>query len=171
MNILPNNFYLALFIPILILNSSCFPTSSYSIKPFKDIGTYYSPRNIFKAEIIISDMGGFKICNIMNSKQQIHYIEDINGLIWINETEIIYSVSPIYGKPGIYIFNCVEKKEKLIINPKSISASFPMGSDYFELEKYEDLKKEITYFYASDIDSINFKNFRNEQNILKQKIE
>lgn len=163
--------YLTVLISILLLNGSCAATPTISSKVLREIGTYYSPENSFKAKITVSSLGGFKVCEIVEGENQIHRVEDITALIWIGETEILYSVSPIYGKPGIFVFDCKTKLKRVIVKPKNLISAYPNGADYFELKDYLSSKKEFSYYYASDIDSVDFKKFRNKNNILKRKLK
>jgi hypothetical protein len=156
---------------IILTNGLCSAKSASSNQPQQTIGIYCSPDNSYKAIIAVSSMGGFKTCQIMNAQKKIHSINDITGLIWLNGTKTIYSVSPAYGKPGVFIYDCKSMKEETIIPPQNLNHAYPNGADYFELEKYNSKKEEIHYYYAYDIDSVDFKKFRIKKNILTKRIK
>ena len=123
------------------------------------------------AKITVSNLGGFKVCEIVEAGKLIYRVKDINGLIWISKTEILYSVSPIYGKPGIFVFDCKLRRKKAIVKPANFNTAYPDGADYFELKEYLFSEKAFSYYYAVDIDLVDFKIFRNEKSLLLKRFE
>lgn len=110
-----------------------------------------------------SEMGGFLVLYLDNLKRKeaTQVINDVTGIVWASEDILVYSVSPIYGKPGLYAYNCKTKKTKTIVKAKNVDTAYPSGSDYFELHGLTtDNKVKIYFYYAPDVDSIDFNKFR-----------
>ena len=51
----------------------------------------------------------------------------------------------------------------MLIGPKNINLSYPHGTDYFELK--ETINQRLYFFYGSDVDYIDFNEFRTEKNL------
>ena len=49
----------------------------------------------------------------------------------------------------------------MLIGPKNINLSYPHGADYFELKEIND--RNLKFFYETDVDSIDFDEFRTEK--------
>jgi hypothetical protein len=129
----------------------------------KQPGKIPSPNGQCSASINISEMGGFRILSIFSKTDGYQIaIDDITGIAWVNDNNLVYTVSPIYGKPGVFIYDCIRKKTKQLVNPKTINAAYPNGADYFELQ---DVNKQgkIFYYYAADVDSADFIIFRTKK--------
>jgi hypothetical protein len=123
-----------------------------------------------QAEIAISGLGGFKILFIrqmdaMTSQET----KDITGIAWLTDSVLVYTVSPIYGNPGVYMFDCTTKETKRIIAPKNINAIYPNGADYFEL--YRLSADKVHFYYISDVDSIDFKGFRSQTFLFQSNLD
>lgn len=92
-------------------------------------------------------------------------VNDVTGIIWIDGDKLLFSVSPIYGQPGIFLFACKEMKAKRILGPTTFNKSYPDGADYFEVK---DLFKEKLYFYYTpDVDSTYFPTFRTKDHLYR----
>jgi len=76
----------------------------------------------------------------------------------LENDELAYSVSPIYGKPGIFIFDCIAKKTRRIAAPRHLDAAYPDGADYFELHALRNA--QIEFYYAPNVDTIDFNTLR-----------
>ncbi len=86
-------------------------------------------------------------------------VRDVSGLAWLSGSMLAYSVSPIYGKPGIYVYDCVGQKSTGIVAPKNVDLDYPNGADYCELKGIA--KANLIYFYyVLDVDEVDFANFR-----------
>ena len=135
-------------------------------------GKYLSENKEFQFELSVSSMGGFLILSAgpVNQKTKIK-IDDVSGVVWLSENEIIYSVSPIYGHPGVYLFDCRTGTVKILIKPETIDQHYPDGADYFELKGFSENKEEIVFYYSKDVDKTDFKNFRNKNNLRRFKID
>jgi hypothetical protein len=121
-------------------------------------GAYRSANGQCPISVEASDMGGFLQLFLPPKSKQIRAIDDISGVAYVNERVLAYTVSPIYGKPGVYLYDCSSRVIKRIVKPTRIDTAYPDGKDYFELQGFEGNK--IYFYYAPDVDVIDFKNFR-----------
>jgi hypothetical protein len=87
--------------------------------------------------------------------------DDVTGMAWVGGHTFVYTTSPIYGVPGVYVCRCGSNKAKRIVAPRTISKAYPDGEDFFELEGVSHGKPVTVYFYyAPDVDTVDFANFR-----------
>lgn len=124
-------------------------------------GAYVSPDGACKARVTISSMGGAFILIAGRSAQVRMRAEDITGMAWVGGHTLVYTTSPIYGVPGVFVYKCDASKSKRIVAPQSISKAYPDGDDYFELEGVS-MTEPITafFYYAPQVDKVDFGNFR-----------
>jgi len=124
-------------------------------------GIFQPYKGEYLAELEVSSLGGFIVLSVMQKGAIcLEEIKDVTGISWVTESLLIYSVSPIYGNPGVYIFNCITKETKRIVATKNINATYPKGADYFELYRLD--RDKIYFYYTSDVDSVNFNEFRSQ---------
>jgi hypothetical protein len=102
-------------------------------------------------------MGGYSILSL--GSKNVDTIHDVTGIAWATPNMLVYSVSPIYGKPGIYIYDCIGQASRQIVAPKNMNNAYPDGADYFELYGMDGSK--ILFYYTNDVDSLDFSEFRN----------
>ena len=126
-------------------------------------GQYRSADGKCLAEVTVSGMGGFKELALFSGKGVSRSIRDVTGLAFIGESTLVYTVSPIYGKPGVFKYNCATRKITVLARPVTIDKGFPHGADYFELHSVEN--KRICYYYSMDVDTTDFYTFRREENL------
>lgn len=128
-------------------------------KIFATSGVFRPDEGQYWAELTISSLGGDFTLSVSGMSTTIEQgIRDITGIAWATTNHLLYSVSPIYGKPGIYILDCTTKETKRIISPVNFNIAYPNGADYFELHRLH--TEKIYFYYTPDVDSINFKEFR-----------
>lgn len=150
----------------LIFAFSIIACSLTTATVFKKQGSYPSPGNRCVAILKVSPLGGFLQLFIqVGSEEPIHIADDVTGFLWVDEKSLVFSASPIYGKPGIFKAKCdsVSPKLKTIIGPENINSGYPDGADYFELKEIKG--RNLQFFYTDDVDSIDFNNFRTEKNL------
>lgn len=89
--------------------------------------------------------------------------DDVTGLLWVDEKSLLFSSSPIYGKPGIFEVMCGREQPalKMLVGPKNIRPAYPDGADYFELK--EARGRHVRFYYGADVDRIDFNDFRSEE--------
>ena len=120
----------------------------YLVKPgmtiTKKTGLFMIDSSCNKFVLNISDMGGFIILRTINEKPLI--VDDITAIAILEKSKLLYSVSPIYGKPGIFLFDFKLNNNKRIVKPSFFKDGFSDGTDYFEIYKLDLDRKEI-YFW------------------------
>src|SRR5947209_12757562 len=79
-------------------------------------GVYKSPTGQCSVTLSGNAMGGHKLLQLPTSAQ----MQDVSGLDWLTDSKLVYSVSPIYGQPGIYVYDCVRQKNRRIVAPRNI---------------------------------------------------
>ncbi len=124
-------------------------------------GFYLSPNGQCKALLEVSERGGFLNLSIKSTSDGASDVSrDISGITWISRNELVYTVGPIYGRPGIFLFNCDLMQTKQILGAKTIKKGYPSGADYFELQGFSSNK--IYFYYSPDVDLVDFNRFRDE---------
>lgn len=123
--------------------------------PVLKSGVYKSPTGKCVVRVMISPKGGHKILHLTNGLED---VSDVSGLGWLSRSSLAYSVSPVYGKPGIYVYNCDQKRVARIVAPRKTDGHYPHGAEYFELKVVSNGR--IYFYYAPDVDEINFRSFR-----------
>jgi len=81
---------------------------------------------------------------------------DIVNVAVITPSIIAYSGSPIYGIPGLFLFDFEKKKNKCIVPPSNFKEEFPDGTDYFEIDRVDLNSEEILFWHLKDLDNVNF---------------
>lgn len=164
--------YLLILLHIVYLSfAGCVTAYDFSIREVvAKPGIFPSNNSSCQADISISELGGFKVLSIRQMDAMVSQeTEDVTGIAWMTESILVYSVSPIYGNPGLYIFNCTTKETKRIVAPKNINAGYPNGADYFEL--YRLSADKVYFYYTADVDSINFKTFRSQTFLFQSNLD
>jgi len=90
-------------------------------------------------------------------------VDDVTGVLFVVPDRLVYSVSPIYGRPGVFAFNCRTGRVRRLVRPKNVDPSYPEGLDYFELAWLKD--DRIYFYYAADVDRADFTTFREPKNL------
>jgi hypothetical protein len=146
-----------LFSALLLLSPLVACAASPSlVKP----GRHASPSAGCEIEITISGMGGFRELALIQGKSVIPIARDVSGAQWRDSKTLIYTVSPIYGKPGLFQLNCKTGKSHRVVAPSTIDNAYPDGADYFELTSIDAAKSEACYFYAPHVDHADFEHIR-----------
>jgi hypothetical protein len=134
-------------------------TSAYGL--IKEAGTYLSPDRTCEASLTVASMGGFLVLTTGRRGRRRLKVDDITGMAWVSSHTLAYTVSPMYGVPGVYVYVCDGGRAKRIVSPQTLSKAYPDGEDYFELEGVS-TKKPITvyFYYAPSVDNVDFTRFR-----------
>lgn len=90
-------------------------------------------------------------------------LRDVTGVGILTGHSLIATTSPIYGRPGLYLLDCREGTERLLVAPRTIDAAYPHGADYFELVGRD--QDKISYYYTRDVEVTDFSIFRNPKNL------
>lgn len=126
----------------------------------RDPGNYSTKDDICKFEIKISKMGGFR-CLLIGKEE----IKDVTGTAYLGDGKLVYTVSPMYGNPGVYMYNCKSSQSSQIRGAKNKDKGYPLGADYFELESVSG--NNIFFYYLPDIDKADFANYKNKGNLFQ----
>jgi len=119
-------------------------------------GNYKSADGLCSISLTTSDKGGFLRLGFQGARARL--VNDVTGVGYLTSNLVIYTVSPIYGRPGVYSYDCRSHRSKRIVSPRTKNEAYPDGADFFELKS---LGKRVIYFYfAPDVDSVDFATFR-----------
>lgn len=105
-----------------------------------------------------SGMGEGLILHLPRKKPVI----DVTGATFYGAAELVYSVSPIYGSPGVFKFNCKSGITSVIVKPRTFDRGYPKGADYFELRGVRDADKLIYFYYLPHVDGPGIEQLREE---------
>ncbi len=87
-------------------------------------------------------------------------VEDVSGIAWASKDLLVFTVSPIYGKPGLFIRSCSTGHTRTIIGPKTFYEGSPDGADYFQLQSLSlTAPRKIRFYYAPDVEKVDFYRF------------
>ena len=147
-----------------LISSFAVIACSMATTALKEQGSYPSPGQRCIAVLKVSPQGVFlKLSVQLSTGKLVHMADDITGFLWANEKSLVFSSSPIYGKPGVFEVICDRDRLTLemLVGPKNINSAYPDGADYFELKKIKD--RSLQFFYGADVDSIDFNAFRTKK--------
>lgn len=146
----------------------CYAAETESFRPaITELGTYTSPRATCQASLSISTTeGGFNILSIDLKDRLVPIADDVTAIVWLDTSQLAYSVSPIYGRPGLYVVDCKSAKSRRLLGPTTKTPAYPDGTDFFELKSVT-LKPipTLAYYYGADVDRIDFREFRTKKNV------
>jgi hypothetical protein len=107
-------------------------------------------------------MGGFRVLRVAGRD-----VPDVTAAGCLSATVVAYSVSPLYGEPGVYIYDFTDRRERRLVSAENRSDAYPKGADYFELKELDDRNRTITFYYARDVDTTDFGELRTSRNLRK----
>ena len=136
---------------------------------FRDDGVYETRKGKCDVSLQVSGMGGHTLLLLPSRAPQKQEIEDVSGVAYRSNDTLIFTVSPIYGKPGIFVYDCMSKLKKQIVKPHTINEAYPDGADFFELQEIRE--NTIYFYYAPDVDSVDFTKFRNQGSLYAVNID
>lgn len=147
-----------------LISSFAVIACSMATTALKEQGSYSSPGQTCIAVLKASPQGGFLQLSVqLSTGKLVHMADDVTGFLWANEKSLVFSSSPIYGKPGVFKVPCDRERSTLemLVSPKNINSAYPDGADYFELKEIKD--RSLHFFYGADVDSIDFNKFRTKK--------
>jgi hypothetical protein len=127
----------------------------------KTPGTYKSPGAKCPISLSVSDEGGFTQLQLRSKSHQHKVVNDVTGAAYFSDESLVYTASPIYGSPGVFVYDCASKSIIQVVKPKIFDKAYPQGSDYFELYGLEGRK--IYFYYSPDVDQTDFDKFRTKE--------
>lgn len=159
--------HLALVLAMLLMGIHAWASSMTAAKTgqlsrvIKAPGTYKSPGATCPISLTISNEGGFTKLQLQSKSHQHKVVNDVTGAAYFSDELLVYTTSPIYGSPGVFLYDCLSKSIRRVVGPKIFDEAYPQGSDYFELQGLEGHK--IYFYYSPDVDQTNFDNFRTKE--------
>lgn len=133
------------------------PAKAHVNEVINQSGRYISPDGSCHAALDIASMGGFLILSAGKASTIKLRVEDVTGMAWVAAHTLVYTTSPIYGIPGVFVYSCDSTKGKRIVAPRTKTEANPDGEDYFELQGTSATKPTTVYFYyAPSVESVDF---------------
>ncbi len=77
-------------------------------------------------------------------------VADTREMAWVDEV-LLFAVSPAYGTPGIYAWQCPQPSVRRVVEPTRISREHPAGTDYYRLLRIDG--RTLYFAHAPDADS------------------
>lgn len=132
---------------------------NYALSPNQSRTMYETQKGGCKISLEVSQMGGFQILTLTSTQAGKNTkVNNVTGVAYHAKDSLVFTVGSVYGKPGVYLYNCISKQQKRIVNPRTINKDYPYGADYFELQDVRG--NDIYFYYTPDVDSTNFTSFR-----------
>ncbi len=128
-------------------------------------GTYQPQGGECQALLEVSDMGGFFVLTIIRISDgwRGESVDDVAGIAWGAKDLAIFAVSPIYGKPGVFVSSCATGRTNRIVAPRTFNQASPDGADLFELHSLSrESGGKIRFFFAPDVELVDFHSFRTD---------
>ncbi len=150
-------------VPICLLPIACSGESLLSGSAIDQSGSFVSPKGGYEASLRVNIDGGFLTLDIVSKSggRRSKSIDDVTGIFWISENKLLYTVSPMYGIPGIFVFDCKKMKTERVLDPKTFRKRRPYGADYFELKEF--VEGKIYFYYSPDVELTDFYEFRTKK--------
>lgn len=141
----------------MIACSASAPTEVAIDRPAYDApGDYASPTNECSMSLTSSASGGAIELKLGDES----VAQDVSGVAWVDGHTLAYTVSPIYGMPGLYVVNCRSREIQTLVGPRTINSAYPDGADYFELMGVSEDGSTLYLYYAADVEAVDFETFR-----------
>jgi hypothetical protein len=123
-------------------------------------GTFWSPDGKCAVSLSRNPLGGHLTMSTDRATKR--DVVDVSGVAWLTNRILVYTVSPIYGKPGVFTLTCPSMRITRIVAPRTKTKAYPDGADYFELVRVSTSQKVplVYFYYAPDADRVDFNEFR-----------
>ncbi len=149
----------SILLPAILLGCLSFGTACATAPSIvKNLGTSNSPDGGCRTDLSVSTMGGAKVLRLTIGNETTLEVKDVTAIAWAEDSILAFSVSPVYGKPGIFTYDCHSRQKQQLVAPKTINKGYPHGADYFDLSGVSgDKGKRVVEFYrVDDVDSKEF---------------
>ena len=135
-----------------------------SCMPYSVPDSLRSPNGTLLARVSTAE-AGLRRLDIMNRRQGqvvLTITEDVANLLWLpDDRGLVYAVGPVYGVPGIYLFDARMGTTRRVVAARSTSdAGYPDGADLFVLCSVEHMgsgKVALEYLWFPHIDSVDLR--------------
>jgi hypothetical protein len=88
---------------------------------------------------------------------------DLVGYRWSSDSRwLVYAVSPIYDKPGIYVYDTRMGRSRRVVAARNRSTAYPDGADWFTICSLVPRAPGhflVTYIQLPHVDSVDFAHF------------
>jgi hypothetical protein len=136
----------------------------------KEPGEFASPDGKCRATLKISSMGGFLALTL--DKQPNHEVDDVTGMLWVSGGNLVYTTSPIYGTPGVWVYDCGSNRTREIVKARTFSKAYPDGEDYFQLKVVSMAAPATIYFYyLPDVDALEEKSIESPNFLFRARMD
>lgn len=158
------NYYSTLILCIFLINYTAWVfavtdlSEEYQSEKIDLPGSYYSKRGKCPITIVVNAEGGFKQLLLESDLSKNEIVNDVTSAAYFSDELLVFSTSPLYGDPGIFVYDCSLKNIKRIVAPQVLNEAYPQGADFFELKGIEG--HIVYYYHATDVDKTNFNIFR-----------
>lgn len=140
------------------------PFASQQRTAFRGPGRYTDPDRSCSIQISVSPRGGFARLHLpLRGRAGKRTEDDITGVVFVGSGRLAYSVSPVYGHPGIFVFDCRSGMLTRLVGPKSLDSAYPNGADYFELVSCT--RDRLYFYYVEDVDAAGFDKLRSAEHL------
>ena len=128
------------------------------------VGQHRSPGGSCEVRISTSTENGARELSVVRPKSVL-VTRDLTGAMWRDANTMVYSVSPIYGRPGLFELDCQSTHSRAVVAAVTKDKGYPDGADYFELVSVDPKKQQACFFYSPDVDGPDFVEFRKPEHI------
>jgi hypothetical protein len=125
-----------------------------------------SPDGRLVARVAVADRGlrSLTVVNLHNDQTLLGETRDLVNMMWIPEGRgLLYAVSPIYDKPGIYFFDATSGRTAQVVKPIHVrDPAYPDGTDFFVIcaaQPVDGRGVVVRYIHLPDVERIDFKAF------------
>lgn len=146
---------------LLVMAAACAVTQEALVS----VGEHRSPSGDCTARISVSELGGFRQLFLLRpGSVATHVADDVTGIAWLSGSRLVYTASPVYGSPGLFMVDCAEQylEPIALVAAKTFNSAYPKGADFFELKAVNG--RRIVYYYGHDVDEIDFRSLRSTAN-------
>ncbi|NJD87715.1 MAG: hypothetical protein FIB05_06860 [Betaproteobacteria bacterium] len=93
---------------------------------------------------------GARAVKMVGKHGKVRKLRDILEMGWV-DGKLVAAVSPIYSRPGIYLWNCEDNSLRVLVPATNKNRAWPDGADFFRLLRVEN--GVLEYEHAPDVDS------------------
>jgi hypothetical protein len=125
-------------------------------------GTYRLREGACEISISTAELGGFARL-VVRSEASRTSVDDVTGVAWVDASTLVFAVSPIYGRPGVFSMDCRVGTRTRLVAPKTITKAYPKGADYFELASVVRAPQAVAcFYYTPDVEAADFSVLRTD---------
>jgi hypothetical protein len=163
-----NKNMVSVWLVTMVLMPCCLFAQRSTVTAIDQLGRHKSPHRINEAFLLHQEGDAL---GLAFDRKQTTIVNDVTGIAWMSDSLLVYSVSPVGGKPGIYRYDYRTHKSEFVLKPTSFDSAYPDGADFFELHSIDMKQKQVFFYYGSHVDSIDFRDFRSPKYLLKVNLD